>query len=111
MAVAIVLSQMSAIPVRIAKEHVLRPVQDGWQSLRQGMASTYFAVKKELLSVNLDEIEPFKIRLANVIEEERYTRHQLFNCDETGLNWKMLQDKTVADGSENGARGFKVSKE
>ena len=37
--------------------------------------------------------------------------HQLFNCDETGLNWKMLQDTTLADGSEKGARGFKVSKE
>ena len=37
--------------------------------------------------------------------------HQLFNCDETGLNWKMLQDTTLADGSERSARGFKVSKE
>lgn len=43
-------------------------------------------------------------------EEEGYTMYQLFNCDETGLNLKMLQDTTLADGSIKSARGFKVSK-
>ena len=65
----------------------------------------------ESLSASSDDVEPFKIRLSNIIEEEGYTMHQLFNCDETGLNWKMLQDTTLADGSERSARGFKVSKE
>ena len=37
--------------------------------------------------------------------------HQLFTCDETGLNWKMLQDTTLADSSKRSARGFKISKE
>ena len=37
--------------------------------------------------------------------------HQLFNCDKTELNWKMLQDTTLAGGSERSVRGFKVSKE
>ena len=54
----------------------------------------------ESLSVNSDNIEPFKIRLSNIIEEEGYTMHQLFNCDETGLNWKMLQDTTLDDDSK-----------
>ena len=76
---------------------------------RYGIRKLY--CEGELLSANSDEIEPFKIRLVNVIEEEHYTRHQLFNCDETGLNWKMLQDTTLADGSEKSARGFKASKE
>ena len=53
------------------------------------------------------EIEPFKM----IFIEEDYTRHQLFNCDETRLNWKMLQDTTLADGNERCARGFKVFKE
>ena len=65
----------------------------------------------ESLSANLDDVESFKIRLSNIIEEEGYTMHQLFNCDETGLNWKILQDATLADGNERSARGFKVSKE
>ena len=63
----------------------------------------------ESLSTNSDENEPFKIRLANIIEEG-YARHQLFHCDETGLNWKMLQDTTLADGSKKGTRDFKTSK-
>ena len=64
----------------------------------------------ESLSASSDNVEPFKIRLPNIIEEG-YTMHQLFNCDETGLNWKMLQDTTLANGNERSARGFKVSKE
>ena len=61
----------------------------------------------ESFSANLDDLEAFKIRLSNIIEEEGYTMHQLFNCDETGLNWKILQDATLADGNERSARGFK----
>ena len=63
----------------------------------------------ESLSASLDDVDPFKIRLSNIIEEGGYAVHQLFNCDETGLNWKMLQDTTLANGSERSARGFKVS--
>ena len=37
--------------------------------------------------------------------------HQWVDYDETGLNWKMLQEATLVDHSEKGARGFKVSKE
>ena len=37
--------------------------------------------------------------------------YQLFNCDETGLNWKILQGATLVDDSERCTRGFKVSKE
>ena len=90
-----------------------RPVQNGWQMAK---FKARYGIRKlccegESLSTNSNDIEPFKIRLANVTEEEHYTRHRLFNCDETGLNWKMLQDTTLADGSEKFPRGFKASKE
>ena len=71
------------------------------------MVSTNFCRCEE----RLDDVEPFKIRLSNIIEEGYIMHHQLFNCDETGLNWKILQDTTLADGNERSARGFKVSKE
>ena len=42
------------------------------------------------------------MRLTNIIIiEEGYKRCQLFNTDEIGLNWKKLQDTTLADGSKN----------
>ena len=65
----------------------------------------------ESLSASSDDVEPFKIRLSNIIEEEGYYMHQLFNCDETGSTAKCYKIRTtVADGSERSARGFKVSK-
>ena len=64
----------------------------GWLAkfkARYGIHKLYCEGKS--LSTNSNEIEPFKIRLPNVIEEERYTRHQLFNCDETGLIGKCYK--------------------
>ena len=57
----------------------------------------------ESLFANSDEIKPYKMRLTNIIIiEEGYKRHQLFNTDEIGLNWKKLQDTTLADGENSG---------
>ena len=35
----------------------------------------------------------------------------VFNADETGLNWKLLQSSTLASGAEQTARNFKVAKD
>jgi len=35
----------------------------------------------------------------------------VFNADETGLNWKLLQSSTWASGSELTAKNFKVAKD
>jgi len=35
----------------------------------------------------------------------------VFNADETGLNWKLLQSSTLASGAEQTARNFKVVKD
>ena len=36
---------------------------------------------------------------------------QVFNCDETGLNFKMLPSKSLAARTETAAPGYKCSKE
>ena len=36
---------------------------------------------------------------------------QIFNCDETGLNFRLLPDKTLAASFETSADGRKKSKE
>lgn len=38
-------------------------------------------------------------------------REQVYNCDETGLNWKALPQKTLASVSEKTAPGFKMQKD
>ena len=35
----------------------------------------------------------------------------MFNADETGLNWKLLQNSTLASGLERTAKNFKVAKD
>ena len=35
----------------------------------------------------------------------------VFNADETGLNWKLLQSSTLASGAERTARNLKVAKD
>ena len=58
MAAVIVLPQMPAILVRIVMELILRPVQDGWQSLRHGIVSSFhkLSCEGESLFANSDEI-------------------------------------------------------
>ena len=45
------------------------------------------------------------------IEKEGISGEQLYNCDETGLNYKMLPTKTLASKREAAAPGYKKSKE
>ena len=53
--------------------------------------------------------KPFFISLWKNIR--RLTLHQIFNCDETGLYWRLLPNKTLADASEKCAKNFKSSKD
>ena len=43
--------------------------------------------------------------------EHNFTPDQLFNCDETGLYWRLLPNKTLADASEKCAKNFKSPKD
>ncbi|GFY71802.1 hypothetical protein TNIN_464171 [Trichonephila inaurata madagascariensis] len=40
-----------------------------------------------------------------------YSRDDVYNVDETGVNWKALPRKSLASKRESTAPGFKVSKE
>ena len=45
-----------------------------------------------------------------MIESSQLSLSQLFNCDETGLYWRLLPRKTLAGGYENAAHDFKKPK-
>ena len=51
------------------------------------------------------------MKLAKVIEEENLILNQVFNCDETGLYWKLLPNKTLVSAREKEAKGFKKPKD
>jgi hypothetical protein len=65
----------------------------------------------EKLSACTEEIATFTTKLAKIIEEEDLNSDQMYNCDETGLNYKMLPTKTLAAREEKSAPGYKRSKE
>ncbi|GFW53055.1 hypothetical protein TNCV_131201 [Trichonephila clavipes] len=45
------------------------------------------------------------------VEEEGYSRDDVYNVDETGVNWKDLPRKSLTSKRESTTPGFKVSKE
>lgn len=65
----------------------------------------------EKLSADVSSIENFKQDFKKQIKDNGYTYDQIYNCDETGLNYKMLPSKTLASGQEKSAPGHKRSKE
>ena len=61
----------------------------------------------ESLSADVDASEEFRSFFHKFVEQHNFTPDQLFNCDETGLYWQLLPNKTLADASEKCAKNFK----
>ena len=69
------------------------------------------SLQGEKVSSNTSCIEPFKEELQQLLERESLTLEQLYNCDETGLCYRMLPNKTLASQSEKEASGIKKQKD
>lgn len=63
----------------------------------------------EKLSADNDAVDVFKTEFLDFTEG--LTKDQIFNADETGLNFKMLPKKSLASQKETSAPGHKMSKE
>lgn len=81
---------------------------DRWKK-RHGIRQ--LSICGEKLSADVTCIEKFKADFEKEIREKGYTLDQVYNCDETGLNYKMLPSKTLASKEEKAAPGHKMSKE
>jgi hypothetical protein len=44
-----------------------------------------------------------------LVEEEGYSMDNIYNADETGLNWEALPRKTLASRRESAAPGYRIS--
>ena len=62
--------------------------------IRQGMRQ--LSVQGEKLSADSTTPDPFKQTLTGYIEAERLTLDQVYNCDETGLYFRLLPRKTFS---------------
>ena len=63
------------------------------------------------LSADMEAAGDFVTFFQQFIEDNNYTLNQIFNCDETGLSYKLLPEKTLASSFENLAPGRKKQKE
>ena len=68
-------------------------------------------VQEESLLAATDTVDHFKEKLAENFEKKGLTLTQLFNCDETGLYWRLMPNKTLVTSREKKAKGFKRSKD
>ncbi|XP_054259713.1 jerky protein homolog-like [Macrosteles quadrilineatus] len=68
-------------------------------------------ISGEKLSANENAVGEFKMFLHKLLDEEGISGDQLYNCDESGLNFKMLPSCTLASKEENSAPGYKKKKE
>ena len=69
------------------------------------------SVQGESQSAATASVDPFKENLQKIIEEKGLTLNQVFNCDETGLYWKLMPNKTLVSSREKEAKGFKKPKD
>ncbi|XP_020297967.1 jerky protein homolog-like, partial [Pseudomyrmex gracilis] len=79
-----------------------------WQ-IRHNIRSVTICGEK--LSADKNAAENFKVEFSQYINEQDLSLDQIFNCDETGLNYKLLPKTTLSSTSETSASGFKGKKE
>ena len=83
----------------------------GWQwqfCERHGIRS--LSVQDEKLSANDEAAEDFHSTFQSFVQNENLS-HQIFNCDETGLFFRLLPTRTLAASFEKSADGYKKSKD
>lgn len=81
---------------------------DRWKK-RYGVRQ--LSVCGEKLSADFCVTDKFIEEFNQFIKDNSLTSDQIYNCDESGLNYKMLPAKTLASRQENSAPGHKRSKE
>ena len=69
------------------------------------------SLQGEKLSSDGSVIEPFKAELQELLEHEQLTLDKVYNCDETGLCYRSLPNKTLAAKSEKDASNMKKQKD
>lgn len=66
---------------------------------------------EKLSAANAETVNNFKRKFDEMITEMGLCRDQVYNADETGLNYKALPTKTLATLSEKFAPGYKMQKQ
>ena len=85
---------------------------DGWLNrfkARHGLTTRHS--HGESLDADSSNIEPFRTQLQDLIQTDRIHLNQLYNADESGLNYRNLPSTTLAFDCEKKVPGRKTNKE
>lgn len=66
---------------------------------------------EKLSAASAETVESFKKKFQEMVAKMGLCPEQIYNADETGLNYKALPTKTLASVSESYAPGFKMQKQ
>lgn len=84
----------------------------GWlDNFKKRFALHNICLTGEAASADVEAAKLFIPVLKKIIEEGGYDDHQIFNADETGLNWKKMPKRTYVSKAEKKAPGFKAAKD
>lgn len=81
---------------------------DRWKK-RHGIRQ--LSITGESLSANHQVAQEYIAEFADIVSSQNYSPQEIYNCDETGLNFKALPNKSLAAKQELNAPGFKMCKE
>lgn len=85
---------------------------EGWFSrFKRRFGIRYLKICGEILSSDVSAVRSFINRFRHKINEMKLTDMQIYNADESGLNYRMLPDKTFLAANEKTASGRKTLKE
>lgn len=87
---------------------------DGWLfrwKKRYGIRQLQICGEKLSAENQLTELETFKHRFHAMLAKKGLTGDQIYNCDETGLYYRMLPSKTLVAQEESSAPGYKKNKD
>lgn len=84
----------------------------GWLSnFKQRHGIRQLDVQGEMLSGDSAAAESFLKTFENITLDKQLSRDDVYNADETGINWRSLPRKSLASRNETRAPGYKVSKD
>uniref|UniRef100_A0A2S2R2Q4 Jerky-like n=1 Tax=Sipha flava TaxID=143950 RepID=A0A2S2R2Q4_9HEMI len=109
-------------PIIMAKASIINKKLDGDPNFKASMgwldkfkfrhSIRQLDINGEKIGENSAVVAEFKEKFKSKIQSHlNLVREQVYNCDETGLNWKTLPQKTLASFSDKTATNFKDQKD
>lgn len=93
------------------KKKILQPVKVDWHGGKNSWEYENLKCQKLSAQDQLGELKKFKRQFHCYNNRNGQCGDQIFNADETGLNFSMLAKKTLVSQLERSAPGYKILKE